>query len=482
MPRLHVGLISSPCLAGPSRLSRASSKSALNREAPNRDPRRNASTSSTSTTQDADWRSWLKRASSFNMIQDGSGKGKALLFAGLGSYPHTPYSPTQSSLQIWESASEALLNPDATIGYWPKGMEEFADALRGGIGIRGWLRGWVEGRSLDELMRRADVTAAFILTSSIAILASAQETAGSSSLLPRGTMYLAGHGFIGTLTALVAADRLDLPTGVRLAMMYASLSPSPSSLPHLKPKFLSTVMSARQFHSLSGPSYTVPHVNSDEDAESPDSSAERKRAMQLILDEVHGMQKGWWDKGGEEWAAPAIINSSKILVLSGTQMAVLDAIERLEVMGLANPVIDIPQPCPYHTRLMEHAIPKFRETLSLCHFRDPDPHDAQMHAGTVGPIILDPMATHPMGSIRSSLLPHLTEQLRWHKTLSRLYKYPSTDIDTFHTIGRGARGLGIMLRGEIKRRYKGAEEIKVEEFGVKPGESDREKLIRKAVA
>ncbi len=69
-------------------------------------------------------------------------------------------------------------------------MEEFAGNLRGGRGIRGWMRGWVEGRSLvnlssdehvkelmreqDELMSRPDVTAAFILASSVAVLASAQ--------------------------------------------------------------------------------------------------------------------------------------------------------------------------------------------------------------------------------------------------------------------------------------------------------------------
>ena len=67
-------------------------------------------------------------------------------------------------------------------------------------------------------MARPDVTAAFILTSSIAILASAQEMSGSSSLLPAGTTHLAGHGFVGTLTSLVAAGQLDLPAAVRLAV------------------------------------------------------------------------------------------------------------------------------------------------------------------------------------------------------------------------------------------------------------------------
>ena len=52
-------------------------------------------------------------------------------------------------MMVWELASEALLNPDATIGYWPKRMEEFAGGLgRGHHGVRGWMRGWVEGRSL----------------------------------------------------------------------------------------------------------------------------------------------------------------------------------------------------------------------------------------------------------------------------------------------------------------------------------------------
>lgn len=67
-------------------------------------------------------------------------------------------------------------------------------------------------------MRRPDVTAAFVLASSIAILASEQEHHEHQELLPPGTAHLAGYGFIGTITALVAAGRLDLPTGVRLAV------------------------------------------------------------------------------------------------------------------------------------------------------------------------------------------------------------------------------------------------------------------------
>lgn len=65
-----------------------------------------------------------------------------------GSYPHTPQSPTPSSLGIWERASEALLNDDSVIGYETRGMEEFAGNLMSEKGIRGWMRGWVEGRTL----------------------------------------------------------------------------------------------------------------------------------------------------------------------------------------------------------------------------------------------------------------------------------------------------------------------------------------------
>ena len=85
-------------------------------------------------------------------------------------------------------------------------------------------------------MRRPDVTAAFVLASSIAILASEQEYHANPNLLPPGTAHLAGYGFIGTITALVAAGRLDLPTGVRLAvspamivLMKAHHGSSPSS-------------------------------------------------------------------------------------------------------------------------------------------------------------------------------------------------------------------------------------------------------------
>ncbi|CAD6580410.1 MAG: hypothetical protein TREMPRED_002739 [Tremellales sp. Tagirdzhanova-0007] len=279
-------------------------------------PRRFASTASANT----DWVSWLRKASALNAGNGSSGAhGRALLFAGLGSYPHTPHAPTPSSILVWEQASEALLTPDETIVYQPKEMEEFAGGLGGSRG--------------DELMTRADVTSAFILTSSLAVLASAQEASGSPTLLPPGTSHLAGHGFIGTLTALVVARRLDLQTGVRLASIYASL---PSTPAHASPsKHYTTVLSARLFHSLSSPPWDVlPR----------DSEASRRRAMQLILDEVHRLQKEWQAEGVNEWVGAGIINSSKVLVVTGTQHAVLQAIERLQQLNLANPVMDVRMP------------------------------------------------------------------------------------------------------------------------------------------
>ncbi|OWZ51972.1 hypothetical protein C351_03611 [Cryptococcus neoformans c8] len=420
-----------------------------------------------------DWMTFLKPSSPSNLEPC----GQALLFAGLGSYPHTPHAPTPSSLRIWDEASDALFSPDATIGYQPRGIT--------GIGnIKGGLRSWVEGRSLDNLMKNPDITAAFILTSSIAILASEQEKSGSKSLLPSGTTHLAGHGFIGTLTALVAAGRLDLATGVRLARIYASL---PASPPGRSRTHLTTVLSARHFHSLSSPSFSVPPVSlsytpSDvflhDSAEVVDCDpdevpktpvpAQRRRAMQLILDEIHGLEREWIEhseEGHEEWAAAGIINSSKVVVVTGTHHAVLQVIERLQQLNLANPVMDVHMPCPYHTKLMNHAVPKFKDVLERCHFVNKPG----------GPIILDPMTTHPIGRSANVLLPHLTAQLRWRKTLSRLCGTPIPEVGKFLTVGRGAKGLGIMLRGELRGRGQNAAPIVIEEMGVGPRD---ERLVR----
>ena len=67
----------------------------------------------------------------------------------------------------------------------------------------------------------------------------------------------------------------------------------------------------------------------------------------------------------------------------------------------------------------------------------------------------------------SALLSHLTHQLRWHKTLRQLYDSPVPQIGSFLTVGRGAKGLGVMLRGELKTRPDGAAAIGVGEFGVR---------------
>lgn len=86
----------------------------------------------------------------------------------------------------------------------------------------------------------------------------------------------------------------------------------------------------------------------------------KKRAMQLILDEIHGMQRDWEREGGEEWAAASTINSSKVLIVTvsypflesidwelttqGTDFAVHAVIERCQDLNLANPVMDVQMP------------------------------------------------------------------------------------------------------------------------------------------
>lgn len=393
--------------------------------------------------------------------------GKALLFAGLSSYPHTPTSPTQSSMRVWEEASEAVLSPDATIGYWPKGVEQFAEKVLGGRNRpRTWMRDWVEGRSLEELMARPDITAAFILSSSVAILASEQEHSVGSSLLPPGTTHLAGHGFVGTLTALVAAGRLDLSTGVRLAIMFTNLPAVPTNSNKRSRKYQMTVLSARQFHSLSSPPFDIEQpYDSNSFGETSDSPAQRRRAMQLILDEVHAMQREWADYEDEDYAAAAIINSSKLLGVVGTTSGAWQVIERLQQLGLANPVMDVNIPAPYHTDLMQHAVPEFAGILNRCSFREP-PKEAGSNSSQLEPIILDPLSTHPIGPCATALSKNLTKQLRWHKTLSRLYTPSEPVVTSFYTVGKGARGLGITLRGEINRRPADSTLISVEEFGV----------------
>jgi hypothetical protein len=65
----------------------------------------------------------------------------------------------------------------------------------------------------------------------------------------------------------------------------------------------------------------------------------------------------------------------------------------------------------------------------------------------------------------TALLSSLSHQLRWHKTLSRLSQPPTPEVGTFLAVGKGAKGLGVMLRGEInKRPDRGL--VAVQDFGV----------------
>jgi len=193
--------------------------------------------------------------------------------------------------------------------------------------------------------------------------------------------------------------------------------------------------------------------------------------MQLILDEVPALQKDW-EKDGQEWAGANMINSSKVLGVTGTHSAVLQIIERLQQLNLANPVMDVHMPCPYNTPLMEHAVSKFQGVLERCFFRDPLECDRENQMGRPV-VILDPITTHPIGPAAAALLPQLTQQLRWHKTLSRLYTPITPSVSAFYTVGRGAKGLGIMLKGELRKRSQGAAHIEVAEFGVKESAAAR---------
>ena len=96
--------------------------------------------------------------------------------------------------------------------------------------------------------------------------------------------------------------------------MYASLPSSPSTATGRPPKYVTTVLSARHFHSLSSPPWDIPdpHIYYNPSAELSDSPAQRRRAMQLILDEVHAMQKEWLMSEDGEWAAAGFVNSSKV--------------------------------------------------------------------------------------------------------------------------------------------------------------------------
>jgi hypothetical protein len=55
--------------------------------------------------------------------------------------------------------------------------------------------------------------------------------------------------------------------------------------------------------------------------------------MQLILDEIHGMQREWEKEGGDEWAAASTINSSKVLNVTVSCLSLLPAQAADRVIG-----------------------------------------------------------------------------------------------------------------------------------------------------
>ena len=98
-------------------------------------------------------------------------------------------------------------------------------------------------------------------------------------------------------------------------MMWSSLPSSPPSWNLRSRKYVTTILSARQFHSLSSPPFDIEdrHSSYATGAESSDSPAQRRRAMQLILDEVHDMQEEWALHEDDDFASAAIVNSSKVV-------------------------------------------------------------------------------------------------------------------------------------------------------------------------
>lgn len=179
-----------------------------------------------------------------------------------------------------------------------------------------------------------------------------QEHNATPTLLPQNTSHLLGYGFIGTLTCLVATDRVKLEDAVRLARLYALLKgPALSRDRDLRQKdpnhkgFLTTLLtlsediSKTRKHSLSETILpTSTHTSSGENPE------QALRHVLGIIDQLQDSQ-GWdrcflhdgtypgaasmdepvfGTRGGEgekavfrgEWAGEAMINSCRSLTLS----------------------------------------------------------------------------------------------------------------------------------------------------------------------
>lgn len=306
-----------------------------------------------------------------------------------GSYPHLPSNPTPSSLRIWSEASEALLTPQPDRGYTPPPallakahdiMHRSSPVAASAEEGRGWLRSWVRGRAIDELMASPDLTAAFILASNVALLASHAELRESNNgcWLPRGTTHLLGHGFIGALSCLVVAQRIALGDAVRLAVTWASLRPLPVATRERKVEHMTTLMAVaadpalrHRRHSLTDLDF-LEYEKTLAESRSRGSGAEEpiRRALRLVRDlQLH---QGWNEnlaylRSGSEWPAPqgqgpaggdsddvdlerwrwageAQVNGATQLVLSGTKREVIMCIDKLRGSGLATPVMDLLMP------------------------------------------------------------------------------------------------------------------------------------------
>ncbi|KAJ9104779.1 hypothetical protein QFC19_003920 [Naganishia cerealis] len=440
----------------------------------------------------------------------GTERKRALIFAGLGSYPHQPSSPTAASLRLWERASEALVTPCPEIGYIPRAIEQEKSAMSGSLGDgmdpalwrrwnKGWLRGWVGNRSINELMLRPDIKAAYVLTSNLAILASAQQHAPEpTSFLPQDVTHLLGYGFIGTLTALVATDKVKLEDAIRLACIYASLPAGGVQEAHMagtltgaragtmRDHFMTTLLTLSHDTSLTRKYSLSEAVPATHYQHLRPTSSSSSSPLAHVLDVIRDLQEheGWnesllpscaqaEDEGygvhgdagdfwtAREWAGEAMINSPRTLVVSGTKGAVIKIIDRLRGGGLATPVMDLHMP----------------QALKGCPFYPAGGANGLTGKCEPNVVILDGMTAKPlpMDDIPSALTAYLTRPLQWAETTRSLWAGETTTtmpvassgegntsttagqptthakalVDEIAIVGRGARGLGIAIDREI---------------------------------
>lgn len=196
-------------------------------------------------------------------------------------------------------------------------------------------------------MSRPDIKAAYVITSNLAILASAQSHAPEpTSFLPQDVTHLLGYGFIGTLTALVATDKVKLEDAIRLACIYASLPAGGETSPVVnqgkkEQHWMTTLLtlshdtSRTRKYSLSdaaghrlpltGSTTTSPleHVlDVIRDLQEHEGWNENLLPMcSQTEDEGYGVHADSGDWSGREWAGEAMINSPRTLVVSVSRCA-----------------------------------------------------------------------------------------------------------------------------------------------------------------